>query len=288
MTSTLKIEHITGFDYSDSVTDSFNEIRMSPLYTPQQLIRERSVTITPRPWSNSFIDYWGTQVTAFELHEPHSELKVAVTTTLDVDAVPTERTGLTVADAARFCDRWNEFLGSSKAVDPGEDMAGRVEQILAEVGADTPGSVDEVALNIGRLIHSEMTYESGSTDVTVGAEEAWDNKKGVCQDFSHLMVGALRHIGIPARYVSGYVLPNRDAPLGEPVTGESHAWVQWFNDGPNQGWYSFDPTNNTVPGELHVMVGQGREYSDVVPLRGMFTGQASSEMFVSVTMTRLK
>ncbi|MGO3362529.1 MAG: transglutaminase family protein [Corynebacterium sp.] len=288
MTSTLRIEHITGFTYSDNVNDSFNEIRMSPLYTPQQLIRERTVNIAPRPWSTSFIDYWGTQVTAFELHEPHDELKVAVTTTLDVDAVPAERTGLSVTDAARFHDRWNEFLGMSPAVQPGEDMAGLAESVLAEVGAGEEGSVDEVGLRLGSLIHDQMTYESGSTDVTVGAEEAWTNRKGVCQDFSHLLVGALRHVGIPARYVSGYVLPDQEAPLGEPRTGESHAWVQWFNDGPNGGWFSFDPTNDTVPGELHVMVGQGREYADVVPLRGMFTGQAYSQMFVSVTMTRVK
>lgn len=288
MTSTLKIEHITGFTYSDNVNDSFNEIRMSPQYTPQQLIRERIVTITPRPWSASYIDYWGTQVTEFELHEPHEELKVDVTTTLDVDPVPSERTGLTVTDVEKFHDRWNEFLVMTPFVQPGEDMAERVSGILADVGADSPGSVDEVALRVGRLIHDEMTYESGSTDVTAGADEVWANRKGVCQDFSHLMIGALRHVGIPARYVSGYVLPDRKAPVGEAVTGESHAWVQWFNDGPEGGWYSFDPTNDTVPGELHVMVAQGREYTDVVPLRGMFTGQATSEMFVSVTMTRLK
>lgn len=285
MTSTLKIEHVTGFTYSDDVSDSFNEIRMSPLYTPQQLIRERTVSISPRPWSTSYIDYWGTQVTAFELHEPHRELKVTVTTTLDVDPPPSSRTGLRLDETGRFADRWNEFLSVSRVVRPCDDLVARVEAIAEDAGEDA--EVDEVAARIGQLIHDEMTYETGSTDVTVSAAEAWEHRKGVCQDFSHLMVGALRHLGIPARYVSGYVLPNAGAPIGEAVTGESHAWVQWFNDGPDGGWYSFDPTNDTVPGDLHVMVGQGREYGDVVPLRGMFTGQASSQMFVSVTMTRL-
>lgn len=285
MTSTLKIEHTTGFTYSDDVSDSFNEIRMSPLYTPQQLIRERSVSIIPRPWSTSFIDYWGTQVTAFELHEPHRELRVTVTTTLDVDPAPSAPSALTLGGTDRFADRWNEFLTVSPATDPGDDMRRRAEAVAEKLGED--GTVDDAALELGKIIHDEMTYESGSTDVTVGAAESWENRKGVCQDFSHLMVGALRHIGIPARYVSGYVLPDAEAPVGKPVTGESHAWVQWFNDGDDGGWYSFDPTNDTVPGDLHVMVGQGREYSDVVPLKGMFTGQASSEMFVSVTITRL-
>lgn len=108
-------------------------------------------------------------------------------------------------------------------------------------------------------------------------------QKGVCQDYSHLMIGALRVLGIPARYVSGYILPDKEAPIGKSVIGESHAWVQWFNG----AWFSYDPTNALIPGELHVMVAQGREYADVAPLRGMFTGQASSEMFVTVEMKRL-
>ncbi|WP_297007076.1 transglutaminase family protein [uncultured Corynebacterium sp.] len=109
----------------------------------------------------------------------------------------------------------------------------------------------------------------------------------MCQDFSHIMVGALRAVGIAARYVSGYVLPKKDAEIGETVDAESHAWVQWFNGGENNGWYSFDPTNDIVPGELHVIVGTAREYSDVPPLKGMFSGQAVSELFVTVRMTRL-
>lgn len=278
MTTTLQIVHTTGYSYSSSVTDSFNEIRMSPLYTPEQLIRERKLQIEPKPWSYSYIDYWGTNVTAFELHEPHEKLTVTVETCVDVDSIPAKRTELSLDEVAIFADRWNEYLQLTPAVNPGEDLAARAGEI-----ADKEHSVDEIALAVGKLIHEEMTYETGSTEVTAKAEDAWTNRKGVCQDFSHLMIGALRILGIPARYVSGYVLPDRKAPVGKKVTGESHAWVQWFNG----DWFSFDPTNAIIPGELHVMVGQGREYSDVAPLRGMFTGQASSEMFVSVEMKRL-
>ncbi|MGO3036255.1 transglutaminase family protein [Corynebacterium variabile] len=282
MTTTLRIVHTTGYNYSDPVSDSFNEIRMTPLYTSQQLIREQSVTITPKPWTYSFIDYWGTHVTSFELHEPHDQMIVGVTTTLDVDAAPSTRTGLTVADMAEHEDALNEFLGFSPMVEPSEDLLTRTREI-----ADNEETVDEIALAVGRLIYEEMTYESGSSDVTGTAAQAWEARKGVCQDFSHIMVGALRSVGIAARYVSGYVLPKKDAEIGETVDAESHAWVQWFNDGDNNGWFSFDPTNNVVPGELHVIVGTAREYGDVPPLKGMFSGQASSELFVTVRMTRL-
>ncbi|AWT26279.1 Protein-glutamine gamma-glutamyltransferase [Corynebacterium provencense] len=282
MTTTLRIVHTTGYNYSDRVTDSFNEIRMTPLYTPQQLIREQSVTITPKPWSYSFIDYWGTHVTSFEIHEPHDQMIVGVTTTLDVDAVPATRTGMTLGGLRDHADALNEYLCLSPMVAPSQDLLRRAREI-----ANSCATVDETALAVGQLVFDEMTYETGASDVTGTAAQAWDARKGVCQDFSHIMIGALRAVGIPARYVSGYVLPKKDAGIGETVDAESHAWVQWFNGGDNNGWYSFDPTNDLVPGELHVIVGTAREYSDVPPLKGMFSGQATSELFVTVRMTRL-
>lgn len=282
MTTTLRIVHTTGYNYSDHVSDSFNEIRMTPLYTSQQLIREQSVTITPKPWSYSFIDYCGTHVTSFELHEPHDQMIVGVTTTLDVDAAPSTRTGLTVDDMAEHADALNEFLGFSPMTEPSEDPLARTREI-----AESRESVDEIALAVGTLIYEEMTDESGSSDVTGTAAQALEARKGVCQDFSHIMVGALRSVGIAARYVSGYVPPKKDAEIGETVDAESHAWVQWFNDGENNGWCSYDPTNNVVTRALDAVVGTAREYGDVSPMKGMFSGQASSELFVTVRMTRL-
>lgn len=279
MTTTLRIVHNTGFTYSNLVSDSFNEIRMSPLYTPQQLIRERNVSITPRPWSTEYIDYWGTHVTAFELHEPHDQLLVRVSTTLDVEASVSEQTTMTLEEVTEFHDRWNEFLELSRAVDPGDDLAQRAASIAAN-----SATVDEIALRICSMIYEDMTYSPGATEVSSVASDAWENRQGVCQDYSHLVVGALRYLGIPARYVSGYVMPRKEVQVGETVSGESHAWVQWFNG----DWFSYDPTNDCIPGEHHVMVGQGREYNDVVPLRGMFSGGSGSEMFVSVNMTKVR
>lgn len=278
MTSTLKIVHRTGYTYSSLVSDSLNEIRMTPLYSPQQLIRERSLSISPKPWSRTYIDYWGTHVTEFELHEPHDKLAVKVTTVLDVDPVEFEITDTNISDIEEFVDRWNEYLVLTPTVEPPADFAQRVEEIAAQ-----HDSIDQIGLAVAKLVHEEVAYESGATDVLTDAKATWEHKKGVCQDFSHLLIGGLRHIGIPARYVSGYILPQSDAPLGEPMVGESHAWVQWFNG----SWVDYDPTNDCFPGELHAKVGVGREYSDVAPLRGIFVGNAQSEMFVEVEITRI-
>lgn len=278
MTTTLRIVHTTGYRYSEPVNDSFNEIRMSPSYSPEQLIRERSVIITPTPWSYSSIDYWGTQVTSFELHEPHDVMTVRVATSLDVTRNPPVPSPMTLDGVVAGHDRWNEYLMPSALVDPGPELAARADEIAAH-----STTVDECGWAIGRLVHDSLEYSTGSTTVTSAATEAWEAHKGVCQDYAHLTIGALRHLGIPCRYVSGYVIGDKDAPIGTEVVSQSHAWVQWWNG----SWVGFDPTNDTVPGETHVQVGLGRDYRDVPPLRGMFRGKAVSTMFVEVRMTRL-
>ena len=109
-----------------------------------------------------------------------------------------------------------------------------------------------------------------------------DLPKGVCQDIAHITLGALREVGIPARYVSGYLHPKSEAEVGVAVAGESHAWVEWFAG----DWQGFDPTNNVEIGDRHVLVGRGRDYSDVPPLRGVYAGPFKSHLHVKVTITR--
>jgi transglutaminase-like putative cysteine protease len=111
----------------------------------------------------------------------------------------------------------------------------------------------------------------------------WQTKQGVCQDFAHLTLGALRSLGIPARYVSGYLHPRPDAALGETVEGQSHAWVEWWAG----EWVPYDSTHSGPIGEDHVLVARGRDYGDVSPLTGVYAGAAASELFVTVEVTRL-
>ncbi len=122
----------------------------------------------------------------------------------------------------------------------------------------------------------------GATRVSTHAVEAWDVRQGVCQDFAHLAVGVLRTLGMPARYVSGYLHPKRAPVVGVTVPAESHAWIEfWVGE-----WVAYDVTNRQVPAERHVTVARGRDYGDVSPLRGVYSG-GQSTMFVSVAMTRL-
>jgi transglutaminase-like putative cysteine protease len=143
--------------------------------------------------------------------------------------------------------------------------------------------VGETALEISRAIGTAVEYVTGVTGVNSTAREAWAEGKGVCQDMAHLVVGALRSVGIPARYVSGYLHPDGDAPIGTTVTGESHAWVEWWAG----EWVGYDPTNRAFVAGDHVVVGRGREYGDVPPFKGVYAGAGSSRLTVTVETTRL-
>jgi transglutaminase-like putative cysteine protease len=129
-----------------------------------------------------------------------------------------------------------------------------------------------------------MSYVPGSTGVQTSAAEAWSARSGVCQDYAHLVVGALRHVGLPARYVSGYLHPKASAALGESVVGESHAWVEWWLG----EWVAHDPTNSTMVSDRHVVVGMGRDYRDVPPIKGIVAGSpVTTDLEVKVEITRL-
>jgi transglutaminase-like putative cysteine protease len=167
-----------------------------------------------------------------------------------------------------------EFLTVNERTTPPEELVA-----LAAERADQPPRL--AALDVCRLIGERIRYETGSTEVTSTAAEVWAQATGVCQDYSHLALGALRSIGIPARYVSGYLHPGGPRP-NSTVTGESHSWVEWWCG----SWVAYDPTIGSRISDAYVRVGHGRDYGDVAPLRGTYSG-GRSEMFVTVEMTQL-
>lgn len=280
MTMQLRIKHTTGYHYEKGAMASFNEARMTPMTTSEQYVLRSRLEITPSPWSYEYRDYWGTTVTSFEVHDPHADLTVVATSIVDTQDVPPKPHAAAWDDlTADVRDEWCEYLVLSDWVAPSPDLHALLEPLRA--GAERPGDYAEAVM---RLLHDSIAYVPGSTEVTTTAADAWDAKTGVCQDFAHLSLGALRDAGIPARYVSGYLHPSPDPAVGETVAGESHAWIEWW-DGEWVGW---DPTNAIAPGPRHVVVAKGRDYADSPPLRGIFSTAGGSELFVGVEITRLR
>ena len=280
MTMQFRVVHTTRIAYDGGVAASYNEARMTPITTAEQVVVHTRLDVAPTPWSHSYRDYWGTDVTAFEVLDQHSELTVTATSTVQVNRPAQQPGGLGWDDvhSPDVQDRFCETLVVDDRVRPDEELTALADKLAAE--ADGPS---DFARRVCSLVYDEMKYQSGSTKVHGHASDAWAARAGVCQDMAHVAVGVLRAARVPARYVSGYLHPRREPVVGDTVGGESHAWIEWW-DG---RWLGFDPTNDVEPGDRHVVVARGRDYSDVPPLTGIFSGGTTSSMAVDVKVTRL-
>ncbi|PZU45264.1 MAG: transglutaminase [Microbacterium sp.] len=276
----LRIEHSTGFEYQGEVGASYNEARMLPSSTDSQFVLSSQLDIEPSTSVNHYTDYFGTRVAAFDVLAVHAALGITARSLVEVRPRPLEFRDMSWERLAREAPRsiaTVEMLSQSARTAPPAEVADIARAIAAQ--HDDPG---RAAVAIATAIGDAVEYMPGITGVHSTAAEAWDERKGVCQDIVHITLGALREVGIPARYVSGYLHPSAHPEVGVAVAGESHAWVEWFAG----DWQGFDPTNRTEIGERHVLVGRGRDYTDVPPLRGVYAGPFKSELQVKVTITR--
>jgi transglutaminase-like putative cysteine protease len=277
----LRIKHMTGFHYGGDVTASYNEARMLPVSSDGQLVLFSNLEILPISSHHSYVDYWGSRVSSFEILTPHKELALTATSLVEVRPRPHGETSIGWDELARAAERLTatvEQLKQTARTSPPDEV---VELARTIAGKHTDAGT--AALAIAGAVGDAVEYMQGVTGVHSTAQEAWVHRKGVCQDIAHLALGALRAVGIPARYVSGYLHPKPDAVIGETVAGESHAWVEWFC---GDEWRGFDPTNQIEIGDRHVLVGRGRDYNDVPPLRGVYAGPFGSTLFVTVEITR--
>ena len=274
----LRIVHRTHVGYDGSARASYNEARMTPLTLPgQTTLAARLTTGAAAPiWG--YRDYWGTQVTSFDIQAPHQELLITATATVETSPAPPVSAPLTWAElAAAGRGPLAEYLMPTSRSTVSAELAASAR---ARVAGSSPV---EAAAGIAEWVRERVAYVPGATGVQTGAQEAWDQGQGVCQDLAHLTVGMLREIGLPARYVSGYLYPQPSAEPGDEITGQSHAWVQYWTG----TWNSCDPTNGAPVGEQHVIVAAGRDYADVPPLKGVYHGAPGSTMDVTVQLTRL-
>jgi transglutaminase-like putative cysteine protease len=284
----LRIVHRTQVRYQGPVRASYNEARMTPQAVPRQSVLNAEVRADiPVPiWT--YTDYWGTRVSSFDIQAPHEELEILAQTTVETRPAPGRGRPLSwaalrerVADGPDGPDGPDgallEFLTPTTRTAVTPELAEMARQRTA--GADPLEAAGEIV----SWVNQRVAYVPGATEVQTGAQEAWDMGQGVCQDLAHLTVALLREVGLPARYVSGYLHPMATAKPGDEMEGESHAWVEYW-DG---GWIACDPTNLAQVGERHVVVAAGRDYGDVPPLKGIYRGAPNSSMQVAVTVTRL-
>jgi transglutaminase-like putative cysteine protease len=275
----LRVVHTTGYAYQSPVTASYNEARLTPRSDTRQNVILNRVETIPATRSYRYIDYWGTAVTAFDLHAPHTDLTVMSSSVVETERPEPAMGGVSWSDlqSEAVIDRFDELLRPT-AHTPTSKRVASVAKKLAK--AYDPA---EAVVAVGKWVRDELDYLPGTTSVHSSGLDALQEGKGVCQDFVHLSLMALRAMGIPARYVSGYLHPKRNAVVGDTVDGRSHAWIQAWTG----AWWNFDPTNDTEITEQYVSVGAGRDYTDVSPLKGIYSGEGATDLDVIVEVTRL-
>jgi len=275
----MRVVHSTGYAYKSPVTASFNEARLTPRSDSRQNVILNRVETVPATRSYRYVDYWGTAVTAFDLHAPHTELEVTSSSVVETDKgeVPEEKVSWDDLDSEAVIDRFDEVLSPTHYT-PASKRIARVGQKIAK-----EHDPFEAVVAASNWVHSELKYVPGTTGVHSSGLDALREGKGVCQDFAHLTLILLRGMGIPTRYVSGYLHPKPKAAVGDTIDGQSHAWIQAWTG----GWWNYDPTNDTEINEQYVSVGVGRDYSDVSPLKGIYSGEGSTDLDVVVEITRL-
>lgn len=298
--SCLEVVHETHYAYAAPVSSSHHVAHLQPLDAEGQRLLGCAIEIDPPPsHRRDATDAFGNACSQFELTAAHQELRVRATSrvrlsprfaTLQAAASPPWEA---VARRLRYVagrgfEPAQEFVAPSPYV---PRLAALRDWARLSFTAGRP--VADAALDLMHRLHAEFTYDSASTEIDTPLAEAFAQRRGVCQDFAHVLIGALRMMGLAARYVSGYLL-TRAPDDGPPLLGAdaSHAWVQvWCPDTPGlaaDGWLGLDPTNDLVPAVDHIRVAVGRDYGDVAPLRGVIRGGGRHLLAVAVTTRRIE
>jgi transglutaminase-like putative cysteine protease len=278
-----RVRHETIYDYSDPVSVSHHVLRLTPRDLAGQVRISSRIAIHPVPQGQctTHHDYFGNCVTSFSLQEPHERLTVEASSQLEVsDSAPPVFANSPLWESVRDGLESNvdacQFAFDSRRINASPELA---EYAMPSFTAGRP--ILEAVRDLTARIHQDFRFDTKATEVTTPVQTFFEKRRGVCQDFSHLQIACLRSIGLPARYVSGYL--RTIPPEGKPrLVGAdaSHAWCSvWC---PGSGWTDFDPTNNCVPSGGHITVAWGRDYSDVSPIHGVLLGGARHTLHVGV------
>lgn len=283
----FQVTHTTCYIYQTAVSHCLNEVRLTPRSFPGQQIREMVIHVHPQPaFMHHRKDYYGNDVTSFEVFEGHDRLEAKAESIVEVapvaiNPIPSilweEARDKIAAQSDAACAEALEFTYNSPYVPGSFQLDEYVRKTF------TPGRpLFEAAHELTHRIHAEFKYHPKTTSIDMPLTDVLRNRRGVCQDFAHVMIGALRSVRLAARYVSGYVRP------GPRVHGAqaSHAWVSVFV--PGTGWLGFDPTNALMVSDNHVTLGWGRDYGDVPPVKGVTLGGGGQIVEVEVYVKALE
>ena len=276
----FNIKHITKYTYESLVKDSVNHIILYPKEDEYQKVLKHDLKISGHPRVDTFTDYYGNQVGFFTYSERHRELEIyseltvsTIPRELPVDTMFSELEWTELHDL-RFHVPYIDYL-KWEAFDGLPELKEIMDNLL-----QTESTPYQTALSYCNYVFEQFNYIQGVTTVQTKLDEIWQLKAGVCQDFAHILAQMLRMAHIPAKYVSGYICPNKNGMRGE---GATHAWVEAYI--PTYGWLGLDPTNNCIANETYVRLAFGRSFNDCSPVKGVYKGPSSHKLTVQVVVS---
>jgi transglutaminase-like putative cysteine protease len=275
----FKIHHITYYKYDRPVKENVNQVKIFPVENEKQQVKEFELTVTGDPVVHQFEDFFGNKVGDFNVHLPHTELSIDCKMTVATDDKVLLHEQLPQVNLETLHAETEKQIFLFRLSDPERiNSKAAIESILAELQyKQLP--VSEIARACCNYVFTEFQYQKGITNIETTVDEILEHRQGVCQDFAHVLLQLLRTAGIPARYVSGYICPNKSGLRGE---GATHAWIEYFL--PGFGWVGLDPTNNILVNNHHIKLATGRDFGDCTPVKGMFKGIAKQSLSVYVSV----
>lgn len=281
--ATFYIKHITKYSYSSTVIDGANLIRLHPIIDDYQKVLSHTITISTNGFVQTFTDFFNNTIGTFMSIEPHDFLTIQS----EVQVVTSHRPY--PDDSADIKTQWDElktlknqsdfidFLSFTR-FNGSKDILDMLE--TKDLNTNSPYIIVQELCD---YVFNNFKYITGITNVDSSLDDVWKLKAGVCQDFTNVLLQMVRMIGIPARYVSGYICANENITRGE---GATHAWIEAYI--PDYGWLGLDPTNNIIANENHVRLAVGRHYNDCAPVKGVFKGKVDEDLYVKVEVNTKK
>lgn len=279
-----RIRHSTVYKYQEPTDLSYNQLCLTPRTLPGQAVLQHSLTISPQPVANrTHEDGFGNKVTYFEINQAHEEMEILAESLVEIDTMVAGAEQLAIGPAWETVQKQAGETPSAVlfTLPAGIVKCSQALRTYAAPSFPAGRSLREGALDLMSRIHADFEFDPAATTVATPIDEVLKSRRGVCQDFAHLGISCLRSLGLPARYVSGYIEtvppPGKERLVGADA---SHAWLSVLD--PVSGWLDLDPTNDQVPSGRHITVAVGRDYSDVVPVRGLAVGSGDHQLKVAV------